>query len=862
MPKRSIASISLLILLFFSGFAALVYQVLWVRELGLLFGSTAQAAALTVAIFFTGLASGGWFWGRRAPLFASSLCWFGWIEIGVALTALGHFVLVDVYHALYPILYAAVGHSPLLDTLVKAIIAATLLLPASFLMGGTLPLMVQHLVRYPNKLATVGTQLYAVNTAGSASGALATGFVLPLVLGFRHTYLLAVGLDFTVGLLAVILAGTDAQMSSISSDSQQKLNSDARKVSERSPQFLPLPAPLIWATAFSSGFATLGIEVIWTRLFSQVLQNSVYTYALVLSTFLLALSLGAAIANALSQLHCPTPPIILCCLLLLASSATAVSPWLFYEVTDGLTYLGGDLGWGGYLLAIASVAGLVMLLPGMVLGAVLPYLMRILDADPRQPSERVGRLISADTIGAILGSLSAGFLLLPIMGAWRSLLLLAAVYLVILAAIALIHTTLTRLVVAGIAVAGVVLVTGMNLQMLQTVPIGTRANDRIVEIREGSHATVAVVDAANGGRAIRVNTYYTLGSSRNLHFEQNQTVVPMMAHPTPDSVFYLGMGTGITAGAALAFPVERVVVCELLPEVVALSKAHFTAWTRGLFEDERVTIHAEDGRNCLSRSGDRYNLIISDLFTPWERGTGNLYTLENYQIAKERLEPDGIFVQWIPLYQVSQQEFGIIARTMAEAFPQVVLWRGDLAPSRSIVALVGQKQAQLLDPQVIARHGRHLMNQLGAIAIPTSDEALTALLLRLYVGNITASRLFDNYPLNTDDYPLIEYLAPQTHRQVQTGAARFLVGSERERLYNQIRSAVSPEVDPYLANLTSAQYGYVNAGHSYSQYVQLSAQGSKEQARPHLESFQALSPPDAIQDLSPARVMLRQMPFD
>ncbi|MBE9192903.1 fused MFS/spermidine synthase [Gloeocapsopsis crepidinum LEGE 06123] len=243
-------------------------------------------------------------------------------------------------------------------------------------------------------------------------------------------------------------------------------------------------------------------------------------------------------------------------------------------------------------------------------------------------------------------------------------------------------------------------------------------------------------------------------------------------------------------------------MCELF-EVVALSKAYFTAWTRGLFEDERVTVHAEDGRNCLSGSRDRYNLIISDLFTPWERGTGNLYTLENYQIAKERLEPDGIFVQWIPLYQVSQQGFGIIARTMTEVFPQVVMWRGDLAASRSTVALVGQKQAQPLDPQVIARHGRYLMNQLEAIATPTSDEALTALLLRLYVGNITASRLFDNYPINTDDYPLIEYLAPRTHRQVQTGTARFLVGSKREYLYDQIRSAINPAADPYLINLIS-----------------------------------------------------------
>lgn len=841
--NRSVYSTTLLLILFFfSGFAALVYQVLWVRQLGLLFGSTAQAAALTVAIFFAGLASGGWFWGRRAAQFVSSLRWFGLVEIGVALTALGYFVLMNAYYAVYPLVYASVGHSVILDTLTKAIIAATLLWPASFLMGGTLPLMVQHLVRQPEQLGSVGTLVYAVNAVGSASGALATGFVLPMMLGFQNAYLLAVGIDFGVGVLAVLLAGTTPQPIDIPAPPQKKITSKW--------QLLTLPIPLIWMTAFCSGFTTLGIEVIWTRLFSQVLQNSVYTYALVLSTFLLALSLGSAIASFLSRWYRPHPQIILGGLLVLASGVTAISPWLFYRVTDGLSYLGQDLGWSGYLLAIARVAGIVILIPGMILGSVLPYLMRILETDPRQPSETVGRLIFADTMGAIVGSLTAGFLLLPTIGVWRSLLLLATTYLMVLIAIALTRISYTRLVMSGLAVTAAILLMGVNFT---TLPINVGSRERVVEVREGSHATVAVIDSPNGDRAIRVNSYYTLGSTRNYHLEQNQTVVPIMTHPRPDAVFYLGMGTGITAGASLAFPVQRVVVCELLPEVVTLAKAHLQDWTNGLFTDSRVKVYAEDGRNCLSRSRDRYDMIISDLFTPWERGTGNLYTLENYQIAYQRLQPDGIFVQWVPLYQVSQQEFGIIARTMTEVFPQVVLWRGDLSPTHSIVALVGQKQAQPLDPQVIIRHGHQLAEKSPFISADVKDETFAALLLRFYIGNITASQLFQDYPINTDNYPLIEYLAPQTHRQVQTQQASFLVGREREKLYEQIRAAVNLENDPYLANLTAQQYGYVQAGYNYSRYVQILAQYGKKQASPYLETFQNLSPRSLWRELSPAQ---------
>ncbi|QDZ39566.1 hypothetical protein FRE64_06260 [Euhalothece natronophila Z-M001] len=838
--------VSLLVILFFvSGFAALVYQVLWMRELGLLFGSTAQAAALTIAVFFTGLASGGWFWGKRAPYFSSSLRWFGFLEIGIGITALSHFILVDTYHQLYPIFYSLVGDSPVLDTSIKALIAVTLLLPPSFLMGGTLPLMVQHLVRQRKDLATQATQFYAVNTLGSATGTLASAFVFPLTLGFQNAYLLAVSLDIVVGSVALFLSGYPA-----TNDKERSKLETFSTTNQTLPRKLTHISPVVISgIAFSSGFASLGIEVIWTRLFSQVLHNSAYTYSVVLATFLLALATGSAIAHGLARFRQFPPLLILGLLLFLAGLATAISPWVFYEVTDGLSYIGRGLGWWDYLFNIAGVAFVVMFLPGMILGTVLPYLIRILEADPRQPSEIIGRLMAADTVGGILGSVGAGFLLLPLVGSWRTLLVLAAIYPLMLGGIALSRVSWLRSAIAVSSIALTIIISGMELHPLQAVTFGAGQNDQLVAMKEGSHANVAVVDTARGGRAIRVNTYYTLGSSQNLHLERNQSVIPLMNHSQPDDLFYLGMGTGISAGAAMPFPVKHVTVCEILPEVVSLAEAHFGEWTNGLFTDERVTIHAEDGRNCLSRSPQTYNLIISDLFTPWKQGTGNLYTLENYQIARERLKPDGVYVQWIPLYQVSEREFGIIARTMSEVFPQVVLWRGDLGSSRSIVALVGHKQEQTLDPNIISERGQEMTED-------WTTESLQALLLRLYVGNITASGLFEDYPLNTDTFPYIEYLAPETHRKVQARETRFLIGHEREQLYEKLRSAVPPESDPYLANLNSEQYGYIRAGHHYSRHNLLQHIRQTRRADPHLEVFERNSPQDTWQRISPARWLI------
>ena len=898
----------LLALFFVSGAAALIYQVLWVRELGLLFGSTAQAAALTIAVFFTGIATGGAVWGRRAPRLANSLQGFGWLEVGVAVTALGHLVLIDVYHVVVPVLVGPPGGHPVLETVVKVVVATAILLPPSFLMGGTLPLMTQHLVRSRDRLGTTGTAIYAVNTAGSALGALAAGFVLPMALGMRGAYLLAVGLDLAVGATAVLLARRDpppAADPTLAGDRRLPAEpltptnhplSDGDRTGpaaalEGQPclgeHALPnvadgsdLPAPnprlaggLILAIAAVSGMATLAIEVVWTRLFSQVLQNSAQTYALVLTAFLLALAAGAGLANLLARQRRLAPTTVLGGLLAGSAAVAATSPWWFHRLTDGLRYLGADLTWGAYLGAVAGLAALVILLPGTLLGAVLPYQLRLLQASRRAPGHEIGRLVAANTTGGIVGSLLAGFVLLPLFGAWRSLLVVGASYGVLVVVLALSSTPAVdevgepssaagptparrrpapaQLAVAATAAVATVGLLLVDTSQLTTIRVSTDRDEQLVELREGSQATVAVL-ARGADRLIRVNNWYTLGGTRGLDSERNQTVVPMLAHPDPASVFYLGLGTGITAGAGLAFPVDRIVVCELIADVVEVSHLHFRPWIGGLFEDSRAVVHAEDGRACLRRTDERFDLINADLFTPWEAGTGNLYTVEHYTTARERLAPGGVYVQWMPLYQVSDQEFGIVARTMGEVFDQVLLWRGDLFSQRSIVALVGQVDAEPLDPTVLSAQAREL--DPGR----RSDAFYEALALRMYVGNLTAGGVFDDRELNTDDHPIIEHRAPRTQREARGtgGSASLLVGAAREAMYDSVAAAAPADEDPFLAELDDIQLGYVEAGALRSRARWLTSSDREQEADQLLARARGLEPADATSDVSPARVLL------
>ena len=808
-----------------SGAAALIYQVLWVRELGLLFGSTAQAAALTIAIFFAGIALGGWLFGRLAARLARPLRAFGLVEIGVAATALGHFLVADVYFRLYPALFALVGGNPVLETALKATVAATILLPSAILMGGTLPLMGQHVIRARDALGRMGAALYALNTAGGAMGAMAAGFFLPIWLGFSGAYLLAVGFDLFVGAAALLLARRALP-----------------RVAQATVAHVAIPARL-WGIAFASGFATLAVEVIWTRAFAQVLQNSVYTYALVLTVFLAALSLGAALANALNRLRA-RPEAVLTGLLVASALMITATPHLFHHLTRGLGYLGGRAEFAGYVAEVGRVAALTMLIPGTILGAVLPYLLRLMEGGGA-PGAVLGRLIAVNTTGAILGALAGGFVLLPLVGMWQGLWLMAAVYAVLVLAL---WRPDERLAAQSLRLAALAGAVALMAGRPGLEPTRLNAGEELLDFREGASAHVAVVER-RGAKFIRVNNFYTLGGSGALVPERNQTMIPLLTHPDPREVFFLGMGTGISAGAGLFANPERVTVCELLPDVVDFARDWFEPYTNGLFTDPRVTIHREDGRQCLARSRATYDMIIADLFTPWRAGVGNVYTVEHYRLAASRLNPGGAYVQWMPLYQVSRPEFEIIANTMAQVFPELTLWRGDLYPERSILALVGRNEAAPLDPATLAAQWRAMTGE------DTPDAVLTDRALKFYAGN-AASGIFAHAPVNTDDHPLIEFMAPRTHRAVIAGTASFLTGPARDRLYADLLDAMPAPADPHLSRLTPAQQALPVAGALYAEW-----QGLRRRDDPRAEAlwrqFTLIIPPHAINPDSPAGQVAR-----
>lgn len=817
-PAKNKWDRSLYLAIFFaSGFAALAYQVVWARQLSLLFGSTAQAFALVIAIFFAGIALGSWYWGSRVH--ANPLATFGRLEIGVGIVALAYFGLGGAFSSLYPMLYSLSAGS--VDIPARILIATVVLLPASFLMGGTLPAMTEVLAETEQTLVRSGTVLYAVNTLGGASGALAAGIFLPPLIGFNLTYLIAIGVDLSVGITALLRSRTHTNISKTPLPSSTP------------PRQRP-PATVLIIAALS-GATTLGLEIVWTRLFSQVLQNSAYTYAIVLSTFLIALALGAAVARILAtRLQAARGTLV--ALLALSAVAAASSPWIFRWATGDLQSIGQTRGFWSYLISTLGVAIVVMLIPGAIVGSVLPYLLRLGHYETFGKS--IGRLVMVNTIGAIVGSLMAGFVLLPLFGTTRSALMVGATYFGMIVLL---------LAPRRPALASIPALAALALLL---VPLGStntarlfHSSETLIDIREGPDATVTVVGQGSH-RSIRVNNSYTLGGTRSAPAEQTQAALPLLLHGQPRSAFALGMGTGITAGASLNFPIERLLVCELIGDVIDLARDNFEPWTNGLFTDPRVEIKADDGRVCLSRSDETFDVIMSDLFTPWHAGTGNLYTLEHFITVRDRLNPGGVFAQWIPLYQVSDAELFSLIRTMQESFDQVTIWRGDFFPERSIAAIVGHK-----DAGVEGQIDRNLN-------VP-DDQTQAALLLQMYVGNASApsvSSIWQAAPVNRDAHPFIEYSAPKTQRAVRAGTATFVTGAGREGFYDQLARF---DEDPLFARLSPDERGYVLAGRAKSQALWLAHIGQDEASQEAFERHKSLVPPGISGDTSFSRALFR-----
>jgi spermidine synthase len=787
-----------------SGAAALAFEMLWMRSAGLVLGATAPTTATVLGCYFAGLGLGATY-ARRIQRQPVRL--YGLFELGAGMGALWS---LAVFRALAS--DSAQAWLALLGSAGRVAAVATAVLPATLCLGATLPALGQALAA-AGSVGRRGGLLYALNTLGGVLGTAVAGFGLPALIGVSASYGVAAGASLLVGVGALTIG-----------DRPQEAGAAVRASDTSEPT---ARRGYLRMVAAGTGALGLALEVLWMRLFAQVLHNSIYSFTAVALVFLLAIAAGAAVAALL--LRRVTPAAVASVALVMAAVATVGGVWLFVWWTDGLAYFGMHSGLGEYLMRIVILVASTVGPAAMASGAVLPALWAAWGG--RGGAARpLGELSAANMLGGVIGAGAAGFLMIPAIGVRGSLLVAAVAYVVLADLAAPLQGWLRPLAYA--ALLAVAVADPLRAPLVNLRPEG----ETLRAMAEGPSGIVTVVEA-DGDLQLRLDNYYVLGGSVAATNQRRQGLLPLLLHPDPRRVAFVGLATGITASAGLALGVKETTVIELVPEVAMAARTYFSAWNGGLLERPDVRLVLDDGRRSLAASRDRFDVVVSDLFIPWHAGAGNLYSREMYDIVARRLAPGGLFCQWLPLYQLTREEFDIIVRTLLSVFPQVSLWRDDFYPNRPIVGLVGQFTPRPLD---LGRLGDRLrrLPEWSRDSLFASPQGL----IMLYAGDLgVVADLFAAAPLNSDDRPLIEFLAPRLTRISAAGDKDWFIGEALAAFYDTLDVRLAGVPDPILP--TSDEVAAARrAGLALYHYALTSAQHNNAAAARFQAEVQELVP--------------------
>jgi spermidine synthase len=680
-----------------SGASALVYETVWLRQILLVVGTTTGAVSTVLGVFMLGLGLGALWIGARADRVGSPLRLYALLELGIGIYALLLPAIVAAATPLYVALARSAAFSPGLLTALRVAFGFALLLLPTLMMGATLPVLLRFAQRGGARFGSDLGNLYALNLAGAAAGSFVTGFVLIRVLGVSGAARVAVAINLVVALVAW-LASRPVQTAHDEGDEPVSASAVA-----------PGVRGALWATVFASGFATMGFEVLWARILVFSFQSTVYAFTVILATFLVGLALGSALYARL-ETRVPAMAVLAYGQLLAGVAALLLAPLagrpaaLLESFSQSLGKSGGT-----WVLGMALVSSLAMLIPATLMGTVFPLGTRLLVTDLRQAGHRVGLAYLVNTVGCVTGSLATGFLLIPALGLKGCLVAICALQ-------ATLGVLFFPRLGAGRAwrpVAAVAAVVVAALFMLRSLegpsPFDGHlpAGSEVLAHHDDPGASVSVVRYPNGHRGLRIDGFDASTDTAASGYMAMMTHIPMLLHPDPKRLLVICFGTGRTAGSGLLHPEARVDVVDVNPGVFGF-EALFRDANRGVAQSPRARLVLDDGRNFLLTSRDRYDVITSEPMPPRFAGVVNLYTREYYELARERLAPGGLVVQWLPVHLMSVEESLNVLRTVMEVFPETSLWihraTGIIVSSRDPIQRldVGKLARRMAQPELRA----------------------------------------------------------------------------------------------------------------------------------------------------------------
>ena len=776
LAQRSARQYSLLLIFgcfFLSGFAALLYEVVWLRQFAIIFGTSEFALAVVLSAYLAGLSLGASIAGRFVHRVKRPVLVYAILELVIAGTAIA--VPIALQFARVVLIEIFGGQVEPTDAggifQIVFIIASTfgIIMVPTGAMGATLPLLTRHAVRNESEVGNRVGLLYAINTLGAVVGILIAAFLFLPAWGMYVTMLFGATVNFLVFVLAVIAVRiVPDSINSDEEESEQSLSSGgaAPEDASTSDAVRPIVGRLVLPIILFSGAVSFAWEIIWTRLLAHVLGGSIFAFATMLSSFLIGILIGSGVASRWARTRRQAADGLAICQLGIALSSLAV----FHQI-GALAEWGRSVGISenASLWTNASLSIAVLLPSTLFIGATFPFAVRLYTETYQFAARATARIYAWNTAGSITGSLLTGLVLLPLYGFETTAGI--AIYISLLLAVALVLLqTKYNVGLLGFVFAGTLLVIFFPPQrpdgILRMSPFVHRDHEGLpLYAGVGRSATVHLSEG-NGLFFLRTNglpeaTIPARGAIERMATEEMLSLLPALARPDAKSMLIIGLG-GALAVNAVPPSIDEVDVFELEPKVVEANRLIAKLRDQDFLSDPRVDIICNDARGGLALTTKQYDCIVSQPSHPWTAGASHLYTREFMEEVRSHLTRDGVFVQWIDINFVNQSLLKSLGATLLNVFPHVRLYR----PADNALVFIASMQPISIESRIeqaghslgnfYNRHGLHDVHDLAAMLTFTTEQ------LAVYC---------ENAPLNTDDSNLLA-----------THSLRLMLPGEKQRL--------------------------------------------------------------------------------
>jgi len=807
---------------FTSGAAALIYEIVWLRLLTNVFGNTTFAISAVLTAYMAGLGLGSFWVGRLVDRWKRPLFLYGCFEIGIGVYAALTLPLLKGIQILYVAFAQQFDPDPASFAFMRLLLSFGVMFIPTFFMGATLPILAKFYIRRAEAIGSGTALLYGINTAGAVVGTLLAGFFLLEILGIRSTLAVAIILNVGIGMLACLVS-QELKMAGLETVPVKKTEPATRQISP------PIPASHGWVRWLPAGLVISGAtammyEVTWTRALAAVFGSSTYAFTVMLSTFLLGLSLGSTAYERI-----------------LKRRPVRLSDWGWLQITLALSALItlsyfdriGIVSVRLFSVTIGSffwlevlrflLCGALMIVPTFCFGALFPVSIALYTKNTAVLGRSIGTLYLANTCGNILGSLASGFLLIPAIGIHQTMLMAVGVGGVVGLAVAL--ADLSRSVrfrlVTGLV--GLLLLTGIwvkrggwdphlmtgglhvrpfpMVQMDSTNILASLFDRRILFYREGSSSIVSIGEYA-GNRYLTVNG--KVDASTNPPDMSTQVLsahLPHLLHPDPRRTLVVGFGSGTTVSRSLIYPIVQLDSVEIEPAVMEAAR-YFHQINYGDYQNPKVRHILNDARNHLLIERGRYDIIISEPSNPWMAGVANLFTVEFYRLVQEHLNPGGILCQWLQAYTFDPRDFKMVIASVQNIFEHTSIWQTN----------AGDFLIMASDDPIVLRL-RKINEQIAQLPQLKKDLAefeihgASGLLPYFTLGEKDVRSYVKGAQLNTDDLLQLEFSAP---RALYTSADDLI-----RRTIKKHRTQTQPQIPESDQDLLEAPDQLVHMGESY-----------------------------------------------